>query len=40
MPLAVTIPPIFDMGEGLKECEGDLFAIRIFFNREATIYPT
>ena len=37
MPLIVPIPPIFDMGEGLKEREGDLFAVEIFLNREVTL---
>ena len=28
MPIPITIPPIFDMGIELKECEGDLFVVR------------
>jgi hypothetical protein len=30
MSLPVTFPPIFDMGEGFKESEGDLFSVKIF----------
>ena len=37
LPLAVPIPPIFDMGEGLKEREGDLFNVEFFLNREVTL---
>ena len=25
MPLVIVVPPIFDMEEGLKECEGEIF---------------
>ena len=32
MPLVVPIPPVFDMGEGLKEHEGDIFTVEIFLN--------
>jgi hypothetical protein len=34
--LLVIFPLIFDMGESLKECEGDLFPIREIVNREIT----
>jgi hypothetical protein len=33
MSLLVTFPPIFDMGEGFKESEGDLFSVNFFLNR-------
>jgi hypothetical protein len=32
--LPVIFPPMFDMGESLKECEGDLFPVRKIVNRE------
>jgi hypothetical protein len=34
--LLVIFQPMFDMGERLKECEGDLFPIREILNREIT----
>jgi hypothetical protein len=34
--LSVSFPPIFDMGESLKECKGDIFSIRKIVNREMT----
>jgi hypothetical protein len=34
--LPVSFPPIFDMGESLKECEGDLFLVGKIMNREIT----
>jgi hypothetical protein len=34
--LLVSFPPMFDMGESLKECEGDLFPVRKMVNREIT----
>jgi hypothetical protein len=34
--LLVSFPPMFDMGERLKEWEGDLFPIRKMVNREIT----
>jgi hypothetical protein len=34
--LPVSFPPIFDMGESLKECEGDPFPVRKIVNREIT----
>jgi hypothetical protein len=34
--LLESFPPIFDMGESLEECEGDLFPVEIFLNREIT----
>jgi hypothetical protein len=30
--LVVTFPPIFYIGEGFKESEGDIFDVRIFLN--------
>jgi len=32
----VSFPPMFDMGESLKECEGDLFPVGEIMNREIT----
>jgi hypothetical protein len=32
--LPVSFPPMFDMGESLKECEGDLFPIGKIVNKE------
>jgi len=29
-------PPMFDMGESLKDCKGDLFSFRKIVNREIT----
>jgi hypothetical protein len=34
--LPVSFPPMFDMGEIFKECEGDLFPIIKIMNREIT----
>jgi hypothetical protein len=34
--LRVSFPPMFDMGERFKECEGDLFPLRKIVNREIT----
>ena len=34
--LLVSFPPMFDMGESLKECEGDLFPVEKIENREIT----
>jgi hypothetical protein len=34
--LPVIFPPMFDMGESLKECEGDLFPVGKIVNREIT----
>jgi hypothetical protein len=34
--LAVSFPSMFDMGESLKECEGDLFPVEKLVNREIT----
>jgi hypothetical protein len=34
--LPVSFPPMFDMGESLKECEGDIFPVRKMVNREIT----
>jgi hypothetical protein len=34
--LLVSIPPMFDMGESLKECEGDIFPVGKIVNREIT----
>jgi hypothetical protein len=34
--LLVSFPPMFDMWESLKECEGDLFPIGKMVNREIT----
>jgi hypothetical protein len=34
--LPVSFPPMFDMGESLKECEGDLFLVEKIMNREIT----
>jgi hypothetical protein len=34
--LPVSFPPMFDMGESLKECEGDLFPVGEIMNREIT----
>jgi uncharacterized protein YqhQ len=32
--LPVSFPPMFDMGESLKECEGDLFPLKEIVNKE------
>jgi hypothetical protein len=37
MFLPVIFPPMFDMGERLKECEGDIFPVEKIVNREITI---
>jgi hypothetical protein len=37
MFLIVSIPPIYDIGKGLKECEGDFFTIRKILDREITL---
>jgi hypothetical protein len=34
--LPVSFPPMFDMGESLEECEGDLFPVEKIVNREVT----
>jgi hypothetical protein len=34
--LPVSFPPMFDMGESLEECEGDIFRVRKNLNREIT----
>jgi hypothetical protein len=34
--ILVSFPPMFDMGESLKECEGDLFLVEKIMNREIT----
>jgi hypothetical protein len=34
--LPVSFPPMFDMGESLKECEGDIFPVREIMNKEIT----
>jgi hypothetical protein len=34
--LSVSFPPIFDMGESLEECEGDLFPFGKIVNKEIT----
>jgi hypothetical protein len=34
--LPVSFPPMFDMGERFKECEGDLFFVEKIVNREIT----
>jgi hypothetical protein len=34
--LPVSFPPMFDMGESLKECEGDLFPVGEIMNKEIT----
>jgi hypothetical protein len=34
--LPVSFPPMFDMGESLEECEGDLFPVEKIVNREIT----
>jgi hypothetical protein len=35
--LPVSFPPMFDMRESFKECEGDLFPVEKRVNREITI---
>jgi hypothetical protein len=32
----ISFPPMFDMGESLEECEGDIFPIGKIMNREIT----
>jgi hypothetical protein len=34
--LLVSFPPMFNMGESLKECEYDLFSVEKIVNREIT----
>jgi hypothetical protein len=34
--LLVSFPPMFDMGESFKECEGDIFPVEKIMNREIT----
>jgi hypothetical protein len=34
--LPVSFPPMFDIGERLKECEGDLFLVEKIVNKETT----
>jgi hypothetical protein len=34
--LPISFPPMFDMGESLKECEVDLFPFGEIMNREIT----
>jgi hypothetical protein len=34
--LPVSFPPMFDMGESLKECEDDLFSVGKIVNKEIT----
>jgi hypothetical protein len=34
--LLVSFPPMFDMGESLKECEGDIFPLEKIVNGEIT----
>ena len=35
--LLVIFPPMFDIGESLEECEGDLFLVGKMVNREITV---
>jgi hypothetical protein len=34
--LLVSFPPMFNMGESLEECEGDIFLVGKILNREIT----
>jgi hypothetical protein len=34
--LSISFQPMFDMGESFKECEGDLFFVIKFLNKEIT----
>jgi hypothetical protein len=34
--LPVSFPPMFDMGESLEECEGDIFPVGKIVNKEIT----
>jgi hypothetical protein len=34
--LPVSFPPMFDMGESLEECEGDIFPVEKMLNIEIT----
>jgi hypothetical protein len=34
--IPVSFPPMFDMRESFKECEGDLFSVEKIVNREIT----
>jgi hypothetical protein len=36
--ITISFPPIFDMGKGFKECEGD-FTVGNILGREITIFP-
>jgi hypothetical protein len=36
--ILVSFPPMFDMGESLKECEGDCFPVGEIMNREITFW--
>ena len=38
--LPVSFPPMFDMRESFKECEGDLFFVEKVANREITFYQS
>jgi hypothetical protein len=35
--VSISFPPMFDMGEILKECESDLFHVGKILNREITL---
>jgi hypothetical protein len=37
MLLTVSLPPIFDMGKGLKEREGDFFIVGKILDKEITL---
>jgi hypothetical protein len=37
MFLIVSLPPIYDMGKGLKECEGDFFTVGKILDKEITL---
>jgi hypothetical protein len=37
MFLTVSLPPIYDMGKGLKEHKGDLFTVGKIVDREITL---
>jgi hypothetical protein len=34
--IPVSFPPMFDMGESLKECKGDIFPVGKIVNKEIT----
>jgi hypothetical protein len=38
--LPVSFPPMFDMRERFKECEGDLFFVGKIVNKEITFYQS